>query len=113
MTRTPNKITAANAGGPRRLPTRAPWAARIAEFCRCIASTMKAVYSSGDSVQVGLRRSVLEAANITCYVQSDPGTFDFQHADSSFSLLTTQLCVRDADYDDAVRLLADSKQEHS
>jgi hypothetical protein len=30
----PNKITAANAGGLRRLPIRTPWAARIAEFCR-------------------------------------------------------------------------------
>jgi hypothetical protein len=30
----PNKITSANAGGPRRLPIRAPFAARIAEFCR-------------------------------------------------------------------------------
>jgi len=29
---TPNQITAANAGGPRQLPIRAQWAARIAEF---------------------------------------------------------------------------------
>ena len=29
-----NKITAANAGGTRRLAMPAPWAARIAEFCR-------------------------------------------------------------------------------
>jgi len=29
-----NKITAANAGGPRQLPVRAQWAARIAEFRR-------------------------------------------------------------------------------
>src|SRR6058998_3324180 len=30
----PNKITGANAGGPRQLPIRAHWAARIAQFRR-------------------------------------------------------------------------------
>jgi len=30
----PNKITGANAGGPRQLPMRTPWAARIAQFRR-------------------------------------------------------------------------------
>ena len=30
----PNKVTRANAGGPRRLPFPALWAARIAQFCR-------------------------------------------------------------------------------
>src|SRR5437660_12700650 len=30
----PNKITGANAGGPRQLPTRTRWAARVAQFCR-------------------------------------------------------------------------------
>jgi hypothetical protein len=28
----PNKITGANAGGPRRLAIRAPWSARVAQF---------------------------------------------------------------------------------
>ncbi len=32
--RVSNKITGANAGEPRRLPIRAHWAARIAQFCR-------------------------------------------------------------------------------
>jgi hypothetical protein len=32
--RATNKITRANAGGPRRLPIRAFWAARIAQFWR-------------------------------------------------------------------------------
>jgi len=29
-----NKITGANAGGPRQLPTRTRWTARVAQFCR-------------------------------------------------------------------------------
>jgi hypothetical protein len=29
-----NKITGANAGGPRQLPVRMRWAARVAQFCR-------------------------------------------------------------------------------
>ena len=32
--RWPNRITGANAGGPRRLPMRARWAARAAQFWR-------------------------------------------------------------------------------
>jgi hypothetical protein len=31
----PNKITGANAGGPRQLPMRARWAARVAQFRLC------------------------------------------------------------------------------
>ena len=30
----PNKITGANAGGPRQFTIRAHWAARVGEFCR-------------------------------------------------------------------------------
>jgi hypothetical protein len=30
----PNKITGANAGGPRQLPMRTRWAARVAQFWR-------------------------------------------------------------------------------
>jgi hypothetical protein len=33
-TRTPNKVTGANAGGPRQLPIRTPQTARVAQFCR-------------------------------------------------------------------------------
>ena len=33
----PNQITGANAGGPRRLPVRTPWDARIAQFRRYAA----------------------------------------------------------------------------
>ena len=32
--RAPNKITGANAGGPRQLTMRARWAARVAQFGR-------------------------------------------------------------------------------
>ena len=35
--RLPNKITGANAGGPRQLPIRTRWAARVAQFCRSTA----------------------------------------------------------------------------
>ena len=34
VTELPIKVTGANAGGPRRLPTLMRWAARIAQFCR-------------------------------------------------------------------------------
>jgi hypothetical protein len=30
----PNKVTGANAGGPRQLPMRTRWAARVAQFGR-------------------------------------------------------------------------------
>ncbi len=36
-----NKITGANAGGPRQLPNRTLWAARIAQFRRWAAGAMK------------------------------------------------------------------------
>jgi hypothetical protein len=36
--RRPNSITEANAGGPRHLPSRTRWAARIAQFFRSAAS---------------------------------------------------------------------------
>lgn len=32
-----NKITGANAGGPRKLAIQAPWAAGVAQFCRSVA----------------------------------------------------------------------------
>lgn len=34
MNRWPNKVTGANAGGPRQLRIRTRWAARVAQFCR-------------------------------------------------------------------------------
>jgi hypothetical protein len=41
MTRTPNKITGANAGGPRHLTMRTRWPARVAQFWRSAASRIK------------------------------------------------------------------------
>ena len=43
MTTTANKITGANAGGPRWLPIRTRWAARIAQFW-CWAILMDTPY---------------------------------------------------------------------
>jgi predicted esterase len=37
MNRWPNKVTGANAGGPRQLRIRTRWAARVAQFCRYAA----------------------------------------------------------------------------
>ena len=34
MTLPPNKVTGANAGGPRQLAIRTRWAARVAQFYR-------------------------------------------------------------------------------
>ena len=36
-----NKITGANAGGPRQLPMRTRWAARVAQFHRSAASASR------------------------------------------------------------------------
>jgi len=38
MSRTPNKITGPNAGGPRQFPIRTPLAARVGQFWRWAAS---------------------------------------------------------------------------
>jgi hypothetical protein len=68
---------------------------------------MKTVYSSGDRVQVGLRRSVLDAAGIPCTLRNRYGPLDWFHADTAMSLGPVELCVvRDEDFDEALRLLA-------
>lgn len=73
---------------------------------------MKTVYSSGDSAQVGLRRSVLDAAGIPCAIRNRYGPLDWFHADTAISLIPTELCVlREEDFDEAVRLLATSGQD--
>ncbi len=36
-TKSPNKITRANAGGPRQLSLRTRWVARVAQFCRSVS----------------------------------------------------------------------------
>ena len=45
--RWPNRITGANAGGPRRLPMRARWAARAAQFGRSAWKRGQALETSG------------------------------------------------------------------
>ena len=45
---TPNKITGANAGGPRPLPLPALWAARIAQFCRWATKYTAFIYKNTD-----------------------------------------------------------------
>jgi hypothetical protein len=37
----PNKITGANAGGPRQLAIRTRWAARVAQFCRSACKNLE------------------------------------------------------------------------
>jgi hypothetical protein len=61
---------------------------------------MKQVYSSPDSAQVELIRSMLEAANIQCELRNEVVSqvmVGLQFA--------PELWVRDEDYGDAVRLL--------
>ena len=67
---------------------------------------MKRVFGSGDSILIGLRRSVLEASDIPCEVLSRYGVLDYFHSDSPISFAPLELCVPDADYDEAVALLA-------
>ncbi len=66
---------------------------------------MKRIFSSGDSAEVGLRRSVLEAAHVDC---------EFRKRDSfselfSPSLGTEELWVQDSDYEEAIALLGGSE----
>ena len=74
---------------------------------------MKRVFSSGDSISVDLRRSVLEAAEIPCEVVSRYGILDFSYASSPISIAPLELCVRDEDYDQAVAVLAGTPQDQA
>ncbi len=62
---------------------------------------MKQLFSSADSAQMGLARSVLEAAQIECEVRNE----SVSQAIPSLPFAAT-LWVRDEDYDEASRLLA-------
>jgi outer membrane protein assembly factor BamE (lipoprotein component of BamABCDE complex) len=58
MTR-PNKITGANAGGPRPLPIRTRWAARVAQFWRWrLDHAMKAILPRASALVLALAVSV-------------------------------------------------------
>jgi hypothetical protein len=61
---------------------------------------MKQVFTSADSAQVGLARSVLEAAKIRCEVR--------EGASQTFPSVpfASELLVSDEDYEEATRLLA-------
>jgi hypothetical protein len=74
---------------------------------------MKRVFSSGDRILVGLRQSVLESADIPCEVLSRYGILDYFHSDCPISLAPLELCVRDADYDEAVALLDAATQKEA
>ena len=67
---------------------------------------MKRLFASTDSAQVGLARSVLEAANIPCEVRNDIVSQAFPSLP-----FAPELWVQDEDYDEAARLLAESQRE--
>jgi hypothetical protein len=62
---------------------------------------MKQLFSSVDSAQVGLTRSVLEAAKIFCEVRNNA-------VSQALPMLpfASELWVRDEDFEEATRLLA-------
>lgn len=67
---------------------------------------MKRLLASLDSAQVGLARSVLEAADIPCEIRNDIVSQALPSAP-----FAPELWVEDEDYDEAARLLADGKRE--
>jgi len=62
---------------------------------------MKQVFTSADSAQVGLARSVLEAADIDCEVRNEGVSQAFPGV-----VFASELWVSDEDYEQATRLLA-------
>ena len=82
----PNKVTGANAGGPRQLPMRTHWAARIAQFCRWAAKVrmqalplLTAISLVGFTCGCGASRSVPPVIDSTAYAQrSSDGTYEVQ-----------------------------------
>ena len=69
---------------------------------------MKYLLTSPDSAQVGLARSVLDAANIPCEVRNE--TVSQAIPTVPFA---PELWVRDEDYDDAKRLLSKEQNDDS
>jgi hypothetical protein len=63
---------------------------------------MKRVFSSPDSAEVGLVRSVLEAADIACEVRNEA----VSQAMPGFPFVPELWVLRDDDYDEAARLIA-------
>jgi hypothetical protein len=67
---------------------------------------MKQLFTSADSAQVGLARSVLEAADILVEVRNDAVSQAFPTVP-----FASELWVRDEDYAEATRLLAAGQSE--
>jgi len=63
---------------------------------------MKQVFSSPDSAQVSLARSVLESADITCEVRNEA----VSQVMVGLPFISELWVLRDEDYDQAARLLA-------
>jgi hypothetical protein len=63
---------------------------------------MKQVFSSPDSVQVGLAQSILEAAGIACEVRNEA----VSQAMWTIPFIPELWVVRDEDYEDARRLVS-------
>jgi len=70
---------------------------------------MKRVYSSPDSANVGLMRSVLDAAGIACEVRNDA----VSQAIPGMPFIPELWVLRDEDYTEAVRLLTKSQSPTS
>ena len=67
---------------------------------------MRCIYSSPDSVRVGLIRSVLEASDISCEVRNE--------AVSQVMVgipFASELWVQDKDYENATSLVAEPRSE--
>ena len=67
---------------------------------------MKQLFTSADSAQVGLARSVLEAADIFCEVRNEAVSQVFPSLP-----FAAELWVRDEDYEEAALLLAAGQSE--
>jgi hypothetical protein len=67
---------------------------------------MKHLFTSPDSAQVGLARSILEAARIPCEVRNEA-------VSQALPILpcASEIWVRDEDYDEAHRLLTETARE--
>jgi hypothetical protein len=63
---------------------------------------MKQVFSSPDSVQVGLARSVLESADIPCEIRNEA----VSQVMFGLPFVSELWVLRDEDYDEAARLIA-------
>ena len=71
---------------------------------------MKRIFSSGDTDQVQLKRSVLEAAGIPCQIRDPYGVEGFFGASSPNAMFTEALWVEDKDYAEAQKLLGSSQE---